>query len=68
MQDSLTLYYIDPLEAICHLFGHPQFFGHMDFVPSKLFSDADHSNRVFAELSEGEFWWNVQVSLLSSCP
>jgi hypothetical protein len=34
----------------------------MVFVPEKVFSNADGSNRVFDEMWTADWWWEVQVS------
>jgi hypothetical protein len=57
----------NPIDCIRELIGNPAFKDVMAFVPEKVFSNADGSNRVFDEMWMADWWWEVQVSSMQQC-
>ena len=52
------------MECIRELIGNPAFRDKMQYVPEKVYKDCDGNVRVFDEMWTGDWWWNLQVSIL----
>lgn len=57
-QDTFTIRYRDPVEAIKTLWKDPLNSGDMVFSPQKLYRDSSKDTRIYSEMHTGK-WWNV---------
>ncbi|KAG0696668.1 hypothetical protein DFH29DRAFT_984553 [Suillus ampliporus] len=57
------LHYQNPLEAIQTLLGNPAHAQDIVYKPSKIFTDAAHSTRIYNEMWTGHWWHAVQDRL-----
>jgi len=64
VSQPIELFYRDPMEAVRHLLSRPDFTEHMDFIPKRVYTDSDESERLYSEMSTGDWWWRVQVCFL----
>ena len=55
------------MECMKELMGNPIFKDSLEYAPQKHFTDEEGNNRVFDEMWNGDWWWNTQVNLLSTC-
>ena len=51
----------DPIEAIKGLWQDPNLSPHMAFAPSKVYTDATKSDRIYSEMWTGQWWHVLQV-------
>ena len=65
--ERLELWKRDPVECVKELMGNPMFKDSLEYAPQKHFMDEEGKNRVFDEMWTGDWWWNTQVKLLSTC-
>jgi Plavaka transposase len=65
--EKLELWRRDPVECLKELMGNPIFKDSMEYAPQKHFMDEEGNNRVFDEMWTGDWWWNTQVSIPSTC-
>ena len=65
--ERLELWRRDPVECLKELMGNPMFEDHLEYAPQKHFIDEEGNNRVFDEMWTGDWWWNTQVKLRSTC-
>lgn len=49
------------------LMGNPIFKEFLEYAPQKHFKDEEGEIRVFDEMWTGDWWWNTQVTLPSTC-
>ncbi|KAI6102275.1 hypothetical protein F5141DRAFT_992439, partial [Pisolithus sp. B1] len=61
MKSPVTLYYCDSLDCVESLFNHPLFMQMMDYLPSHLFTTAEHIVRVFMEWMSSDSAWDLQL-------
>ncbi|KAF8906955.1 hypothetical protein CPB84DRAFT_1644167, partial [Gymnopilus junonius] len=61
--ESFTLRYHDPIEAVRSLWKDPQLSPEMVFAGQKVFSDKTLNNRIFTEMNMGKWWHILQVSV-----
>jgi Plavaka transposase len=47
--------------------GNPIIKDSLQYAPQKHFTDEEGTNRVFDEMWTGDWWWNTQVKLPSTC-
>lgn len=65
-EQPFILLHRDILDAIQALWGKPELADHIVYKPKQMFSDAEKENRLYTEMWTAEWWWLVQVSLLTS--
>lgn len=63
---ELELWRRDPLECIRDLIQNPAFSGSMAYAPERVYRDAAGTIRVYDEMWTGNWWWEIQVSLIHS--
>jgi Plavaka transposase len=63
-REVLHLWKRNPVECIRELIGNPAFRDKMQYVPEKVYEDRDGKVRIFDEMWTGDWWWNLQVSIL----
>lgn len=65
--EALELWARDPVECVAELIGNPSFKHAINYAPVKVFehNDTGEQEQVFGEMNSAEWWWRVQVSLLS---
>lgn len=66
--ESFTLRYRDPIEAVKSLWKDPQLSPEMVFAGRKIFSDKTLKNRIFTEMYTAKWWHVLQVRSLPSGP
>ena len=65
--ERLELWRRDPVECLKELMGNPMFKNSLEYAPQKHFMDEEGTNRVYDEMWTGDWWWDTQVKLPSSC-
>ena len=65
--ERLELWRWDPVECMKELMGNPILKDSLEYAPQKHFMDEEGINRVFDEMWTGDWWWNTQVKLPSTC-
>jgi hypothetical protein len=65
--ERLELWRRDPVECLKELMGNPMFKDSLEYAPQKHFMDKEGTNRVYDEMWTGDWWWNTQVKLPSTC-
>ena len=63
-QELMYLFFRDALDCVEYLFGNPLFAEHMDFLPTRLYRDAERTIRIYSEWMTGKTAWNMQVRFL----
>jgi len=66
--ESFTLRYRDPIEALKSLWKDPQLSPEMVFAGRKIFSDETLKNQIFTEMYTAKWWHILQVSTLPTGP
>ena len=66
--ESFTLRYRDPVEAVKSLWKDPQLSPKMVFQGQKIFSDNTLKNRIFTEIYTAQWWHILQVKILLTEP
>ena len=61
LEDKTTVYYRDVMKCIQLLLGQLAFKDHMDYQPVQLYDDS--GNRVYNEISSGNWWWKTQQEI-----
>jgi hypothetical protein len=49
-------------EGIAALLGNEGFQDHISYKPTKVFKDAERTERVYREAWTADWWWETQVS------
>lgn len=63
MTEEMELWRRDPIECVKELLGNPAFKNFMSYVPERVFSDKEGTNRVLDETWTADWWWNTQVRI-----
>jgi hypothetical protein len=63
----VVLFYRDPLECIQALLRNPVFEGKWDFIPRRIYDDANRQNRLYSEWMTSDGAWAAQVSIPPYC-
>ncbi|KAL0563974.1 hypothetical protein V5O48_018083 [Marasmius crinis-equi] len=63
--ETMSVRYRDPLEAIKALWGDPSLAEHLVYKPSKMFSDSAKTTLSYSEMWTGKWWWAMQNRLKS---
>ncbi|KAJ3487621.1 hypothetical protein NLI96_g3382 [Meripilus lineatus] len=66
LEETLELWYRDPIECIQEILGNPMFCDVMRFAPGRLFSDAFGRTRRIDEMWTANWWWKIQQMLPNS--
>ena len=70
MQDGKTkeleLWMCNLVACIRELMGNPTFDGSMAYVPEKVYTDPEGRTCQYDEMWTADWWWDMQVSRLSS--
>jgi hypothetical protein len=64
--ETFTLRYRDPIEAIKSLWKDSQLSPEIVFTSQKIFSDKTRKNRIFTEMWTGKWWPALQVKIIST--
>ncbi|KZT36497.1 hypothetical protein SISSUDRAFT_989170, partial [Sistotremastrum suecicum HHB10207 ss-3] len=64
--ESYELYYRNILECVQDILGDPTLKEHMQFSPTKIWSDTTKTNRFYSEMWTGNWWWETQTRLPNS--
>ena len=59
--EAYDIYYRDILECIKALYGSPDHAPYLCFTPERHYADADHTMRLYHDMSTGKWWWETQV-------
>ena len=65
--ERLELWRRDPVECLKELMGNPMFNNSLEYAPQKHFMDEEGTNRVYDGMWTGDWWWDTQVKLPSTC-
>jgi len=65
-REPMCLFFRDALECVEYLFGNPLFAEHIDFLPTRLYRDAEQTIRIYSEWLTGDIAWDMQVHFLIS--
>lgn len=60
-EDTFTIRYRDPIEAIRSLWGDPGLAKDFVYAPQKIFADDTKQTRIFNEMWTGKWWHVLQV-------
>ena len=63
MLEDLELWMRDPVECVKELIGNPVFKELMSFVPERVYTDKNGTNRIYDEMWTADPWWKMQVSV-----
>ena len=63
MSEDLELWMHDPVECVKELIGNPAFKELMSFVPERVYTDENGTNRIYDEMWTADWWWKTQVSV-----
>ncbi|KAH9021813.1 hypothetical protein EDB84DRAFT_520197 [Lactarius hengduanensis] len=63
--ERLSFYFRNVLQCIRTFFGDPEFTHELAFAPERHYSDPERTCRVYSEMHTGDWWWAVQVCILS---
>lgn len=61
MEETLELWYRDPVECIRELIGNPMFQEVMRYAPERVFRDRQGRVRQIDEMWTADWWWKIQV-------
>lgn len=64
LTERLELWYRDPVECVQELMGNPIFKNHLAYAPTRVYQDREGRVRQIDEMWTGNWWWDVQVSIL----
>jgi hypothetical protein len=65
--EDLELWYRDPLEVLQELLENPAASEKNVYEPCRIYRKEDRSCREYGEMWTGDWWWEVQVSILLCC-
>jgi hypothetical protein len=65
LTEDVELWRRNPLDCVRELIGNPAFKDVMEYAPEMVFKDSSGQNRIFDEMSSGDWWWEVQVSIMT---
>jgi hypothetical protein len=60
--EAVELFYRDPMEAIRYMLSRPALAEHLTFTPKRVYMHENSNDRVYSEMSTGDWWWRTQVS------
>jgi hypothetical protein len=61
---DVELWRQNSIDCVCKLIGNPAFKDAMQFKPEMVFADADGKSCMYDEMWTGDWWWNIQVSMV----
>ncbi|OCH89324.1 hypothetical protein OBBRIDRAFT_842278 [Obba rivulosa] len=61
--ETLELWKRNPVECIKELMGNPEFREHMKYAPEHLYCDPEGKQRLYENMSTGDWWWRMQENL-----
>jgi Plavaka transposase len=62
--EEMELWRRDPVECIRELIGNPTFKDLLAYAPEQAFQDEEGNIRIFDEMWTGDWWWDLQVSIV----
>jgi hypothetical protein len=65
MTEKHELWRRDPVECVQELIGNPAFKEYISYVPEPVYADPEGKTRTYDEMWTGDWWWTMQVSILS---
>ena len=63
--ETIQLWKRDPVECVKELIGNPAFWEKLRYLPQRAYEDEEGKSGIFDEMWTGDWWWNLQVSMLS---
>ncbi|KAJ7193265.1 hypothetical protein GGX14DRAFT_593074 [Mycena pura] len=63
IEETLELWYRDPVDCIRELMGNPVFRDVMRYEPQQLFEDSEGKSQVINEMWTAAWWWKLQKLL-----
>ncbi|KAF8814138.1 hypothetical protein BYT27DRAFT_7206323 [Phlegmacium glaucopus] len=61
--EEAELWHRDPIDCIKELLGNPVFKDKLNYAPSKVYQDAERTNREYGEMWTADWWWDTQKLL-----
>lgn len=61
LEESLELWYRDPVECVRELIGNPMFANLLAYAPAHAYRDKEGSVRHIDEMWTADWWWKTQV-------
>jgi hypothetical protein len=65
LTEDVELWRRNPVDCVRELIGNPTFKDAMEYAPEMVFTDPDGKQRVYDEMWTGDWWWNIQVSMVT---
>lgn len=62
-QESLELWWRDPVDCVRELIGNPSFRDMMKYAPEWLYADKNGVTQIIDEMWTGSWWWELQVGV-----
>jgi len=62
--ENVDLWRRDPIECVRELLSNPAFEHRCHHKPRKAFTDESKTDRVYGEMSMGDWWWETQVRIV----
>ncbi|KAG1856780.1 hypothetical protein F4604DRAFT_1931785 [Suillus subluteus] len=63
MTKTLRIFYRDPIKCLQSLLSHPMLADSFDFIPRKVYAEAEHAVRVYHGFMTGDHAWELQEDL-----
>ncbi|KAG1895257.1 uncharacterized protein F5891DRAFT_960358 [Suillus fuscotomentosus] len=63
MTKTLQIFYWDPIECLQSLLSHPMLADSFDFIPHKVYAEAEHAVHVYYGFMTGDRAWKLQEDL-----
>ncbi|KAG8865445.1 hypothetical protein FRC20_009827 [Serendipita sp. 405] len=60
---TVEFLYRNPMEVIQYLFSRPALAESMEYEPKRIYRDESKEERLYSEMSTGDWWWRVQNTL-----
>ncbi|KAG2110896.1 uncharacterized protein F5147DRAFT_772164 [Suillus discolor] len=60
---TLQIFYQDPIECLQSLLSHPMLADSFDFIPCKVYAEAEHAVHVYYGFMTGDHAWELQEDL-----
>lgn len=64
--EELELWRRNPVDCIRELIGNPAFRESMAYAPEQVYEDEKGESRIYDEMWTGDWWWKMQVNLIST--
>lgn len=59
--EDVELWCRNPVECIQELIGNPAFKDYLAYLPERVYTDEEGTNRQYDEMWTADWWWDMQV-------